>query len=105
MEIDVDISAGEVRVISVEATTANKTVVQGMSWLAGWSLRESTGAATASCHFESGGNLVAMVSLASGGADTQWIGGHGVKCRQDITLVIDSGSVEGAVYAVFEKAW
>lgn len=104
-EIDIDISIGDVQVISVPTTTVSQQIIQGKCWLAGWSFRETTGAAAASCHFTSGGNFVGAIALAQGASDTRWLGEHGVRIPQDVELVVDSGSVEGAVYVAFEKAW
>lgn len=69
--------------------------------LAGWSLRETSGAATATVRLldgpDKGGALLAAVALAAGGTANQWLmpGGasYGAGVYVDIT-----GSVEGVVY-------
>lgn len=70
--------------------------------LVGWSLRESTGGATAAVRLIDGGDAtgqnVAAISLASGGSDHEGIGPDGPLCNQGLFLQIVSGSVEGSLW-------
>lgn len=104
-QVEIEISSGDIDVISVPVTTVSVTLLEGGGFLAGWSLRETTGAATATVEVTSGGNPVAEISLSSGGSDTQWLGDHGVEVNQDITMDVISGSVAGAFYVAYRKPW
>jgi len=103
MDIDIEISVSDLRPVSIPVTTTGQPVVQGAAWLAGWSLMETTGAATASFQLTSNGNLVGVVTLLANGSSNVWFGEKGIFCRGDITLTVLSGSIKGAVYATFLK--
>lgn len=103
MEIDVEISVSNLRPIQIPTTVTGQPVIQGNAWLAGWSLLETTGAAGASCELKSNGNTVAVIGIGSGLSSNIYYGDKGIYCRGDITLVVLSGSVRGAVYATYLK--
>lgn len=96
--VDIEIAVGELTVISVPATNAGGQIVAGPVHLAGWSLRETTGAAVAEVEFTSGGNPVGESSMTAGGSDSRWFGMPGLAVSSDITLSVAAGSVKGAVY-------
>ena len=70
--------------------------------LCGWSLHETTGAATALVQLWDGngvgGVLLATVELAAGGTDNHTTGPHGLQVRQGVTPVVVSGSAAGSVW-------
>lgn len=101
MDIDVEISVSNLRAISIPTTAVGQPVLSGTGWLAGWSLIESTGAATATCQISSGGNVIGVIGLAAGASSNIFFGEKGIYCRGDITLTVTAGSVRGAVYATF----
>jgi hypothetical protein len=101
--ISVDVVAGAVVAIPVPVTAADITVLSGYAYLFGYSIRESTGAATATVEIQDGGHPIAELSLGNGGADTRWFGPMGVCVRSDITLHILSGSITGAIYAGYSR--
>ena len=103
-ELDVEISAGPVRPVSIPATTVDVPVLGGDGMLFGWSLRESTGAAVATAEIQIGGNPVAEIGLAAGGVSNAWFGPLGIDMPGNITLHMIAGSVTGAVYAVFHRS-
>lgn len=100
--LEIEITVADVTVVSVPTTTAGQEIASGRCWLAGWSLRETTGAATAEVEFTSGGNPVGESSMIAGGSDTHWLGDHGIGVSGDVTLNVISGSVRGAVYVAVE---
>lgn len=102
-DIDVEITVANVTVISVPVTATSQEIASGRVWLAGWSLRETTGAAAASVEFTSGGNPIGESSMISGGSDTNWLGANGVIINGDVTLNVITGSVKGAVYVAIGR--
>lgn len=97
-ELDIDVILGSTVVVSVPTTTTNQHIASAPCWLVGWSLRETTGAATAEVELSSGGNPIGESSIGNGGSDTRIMSGMGVLVRSDITLTVISGSVRGAIY-------
>ena len=77
-------------------------VVNGAALLYGWSLRETTGAATAQLDIIDGGDatgqLVATVVVPSGGSVADYLAGIGVLCRRGVFVHAVAGSVVGAVW-------
>jgi hypothetical protein len=102
-DIDIEISAGPIRAIPVLTTVTGGIVLGGESWLAGWSLMETTGAAVASATITTGGNVVGVVSLLAGGSQTATLPDLGIYMREDITLNVLAGSMRGAIYAKYYK--
>lgn len=98
MPIDVDITIGPSDVVSVATTTTNQLISAAPCAFVGWSLRETTGGAAAVVEFTSGGNPIGEVSLTAGGSSTSKLSDNGVYVRSDVTLIVISGSVRGAVY-------
>jgi hypothetical protein len=101
--VDIEISVSDVQLISIPADTASELILPSSGWFAGFSLRETTGAAVATVRFTSGNNIVAVVQLAAGASANQWFGDHGFYVGQDVTMNVLAGSVEGAVYAAWAK--
>lgn len=70
--------------------------------LAGFSLRETTGAAPAVVELRDGndnaGALVSVVTLAAGESVRDWFGGDGPSFDYGLVVVRVSGNVDGAVY-------
>jgi hypothetical protein len=89
--------------IPIPTTTADKGLVTRPCLLIGWSLRETTGAGTASVEFEgsqsTAGPIVGEQVLASGGSGNQHIANEGVLCEGGLLLHVVSGSVTGVVWA------
>lgn len=100
---DVEIAVVRVTAISIPTTTTVQEIVSGRCWLAGWSLRETTGAAPAQVEFTSGGNPVAESSMLANASDTHFVGNNGVIIASDVTLNVISGSVRGAVYVAIGR--
>lgn len=96
--VDIEIAVGDLTVISIPATNAGGHLVAGPVHLAGWSLRETTGAAVAEAEFTSGGNPVGESSMTAGGSDSKWFGRPGLAVPSDVTLSVVAGSLKGAVY-------
>lgn len=100
--LEIEITVANVAVVSVPTTTVSQLIAAGRCWLAGWSLRETTGAAPAQVEFTSGGSPVGESSMLANGSDTHWLGDHGIGVHGDVTLNVVSGSVRGAVYVAVE---
>jgi hypothetical protein len=98
-EIDIDISLGGVKVLPVPVTAQDLGLLQGRGELCGWSLRETTGAATATVELQDGGNPLGEIQMAAGAVSNAWFGNPGVEIRSQIFLHVVAGSVTGAVYA------
>lgn len=92
------------RAIAVSSGAAGKPLLQGPCWLTGWSLRETSGAAAATCEFQSGGNPIGEASLAAGASNTQSLSGDGIYAPQGITPVAISGAFTGCIYAKYGRA-
>lgn len=89
--------------IPIPTTTADKALCNRVCLFCGWSLRETTGAATATVEFEASasttGPQVGEQQLASGGTGSQFLGTEGVLCEAGLLLHVISGSVTGVAYA------
>lgn len=83
------------------ADGANALVSASPGRLVGWSIRETTGSATAVVRFRNGTDalqpLIGCVDLAAGGTSTQYFG-PGVSYTEGLYVETLSGSFEGAVY-------
>lgn len=79
-----------------------KSIDWGDWYLAGWSLRETTGAAVAQVDLIDGGDangvMVGSIALAAGGAITATMGGHLLVIRSGLFLAVNAGSVTGALW-------
>lgn len=98
MSVDIDVTFGPAIVVSVATTTTSERLVSSPCSLVGWSLRETTGAASAEVEFTSGNNPIGESSIGPNGSDTHNMSGNGVYVQSDITLNVVSGSVRGAIY-------
>lgn len=82
---------------------ASGLVVGGATLLVGWSVRETTGAAGATVEIRDGssaGTLVGASSLAAGLSETQWAGDRGIGVQGGLFVVLVSGAVTGALWAI-----
>lgn len=90
--------------VTVAATPAGQsaTPLTGGCRLGGWSLVESTGAAAATAELrdgaQSGGDVVAEISLGIGQAESKVTPGKGIKISSALTLVVLTGSVRGSLW-------
>lgn len=103
MPVEVDISIGDVRILSVPGPVATGKLLSGAAWLAGWSFRETGGLAVASLQITSGTNLVASIGLSAGQSDNHFVGRPGIFMREDVSIVVLAGLIEGAIYVTFDK--
>jgi hypothetical protein len=103
MPIEVDISTGDVQILSVPGPATTGKLLSGAAWLTGWSFRETGGLAVAALQITSGGNLVATIGLAAGASSNMSLVRPGIYMREDISIVVVSGLIEGAVYATWDK--
>ena len=102
--LDIEITIGDVRAITVPVTAATVKPIDTLCWLTGWSFRETTGAAVATLELKSGDNVIGEIELASSGSSTQWLGPNGVRCEAGITVNVVAGSVTGCLYAGYAVA-
>jgi len=98
MPVEIDISAADVQSIILPASAGPNQLISGPAQLAGWSIRETTGAASAAVHITTGGNLVAAIGVGAGLSDSHYIGSDGIACPQGISVTVVSGTIEGVVY-------
>jgi hypothetical protein len=79
-----------------------KSIVTGDVYLAGWSLRETTGAAVAQLDLvdggDSGGVIVASIALAAGDSKVATFGGHLLTIQNGLFVAVNAGSVTGALW-------
>lgn len=73
-------------------------------WLAGWSFRETTGAAVAQLDLIDGadgnGVMIASLAVAAGGSVSHTIGGHLLEVRTGLWVTVGAGSVVGALWVM-----
>lgn len=98
MAIEIDISVVDIQPFTIVPGVASQTLIGGGGRLYGWSIRETTGAATAVVRFTSGGNIIATIGLAAGASESRHFGQGGIAAEQDITAVVVAGAIEGAAY-------
>lgn len=71
-------------------------------WVAGWSLLETTGTASAQLSVydghDDGGVPVAQVPLSAGQGTRDFFGGHYLSIKVGLFVIADSGSVSGTLY-------
>lgn len=88
----------------ITAITSAGTVVSGASLLRGWSLKESTGSATAACDIYDGdgtnGLLVATITLRTNESTREVIPGGGIEIRTGLYYVVVAGTIKGSLWAV-----
>jgi hypothetical protein len=76
--------------------------IGGAQLVMGWSLRETTGAATATVEVFDGqdttGQLLASISLNPGQSIRDWLGPGGLETDIGVFVSVLSGSVRGAIW-------
>lgn len=81
---------------------AGKIIVNGGVYLAGWSLRETTGAAVAQLDLidggDAGGVMVASIGLLAGESKVSTFGGHLLTVQNGLFVAVNAGSVTGALW-------
>lgn len=88
--------------LPIPTTNADKPLTTRACILCGWSLRETTGGATATVEFEAAqgtqGPPVGEQQMASGGTGSQVLPDEGVLCEGGVFLHVTSGSVTGCIW-------
>lgn len=88
--------------LPVPTTTADLTLLTMEVRLCGWSLLETTGAASASALIRNGAGaaneIAAAVALAQGSSETIWLGDRGVRCDGGLFLDVLAGSLQGTLW-------
>jgi hypothetical protein len=91
-----------IRAIDIPTSTADRELVQRVCLLVGWSLRETTGSATATAEFfaaqGTAGPRVGEQQMASGASGSLAIANEGVLCEAGVNLHVVSGSVAGCIW-------
>lgn len=84
-------------------TTTSSAIHGGATIVMGWSLRETTGAASAVAEIYDGndttGQLITTISMTSNESTRDWLGPNGVECSRGIYVAVVSGSIKGTVWA------
>lgn len=79
-----------------------KVIVSGDVYLAGWSVRETTGAAVAQLDLVDGGDAtgvtIASIGLAAGESKVSTFGGHLLTIQNGLFVAVNAGSVTGALW-------
>ena len=90
--------------LNFPTTTASETLLNRAGILAGWSIYETTGSATATVDLYdgtgNGGVFMARISLGNGAVSTQAVGTIPLRFSNGLALVVVSGSVAGSVWVV-----
>lgn len=86
--------------------TTDTPIIATQAVILGWSVSETTGAASASFRWVDGRDVngtpaSGIVNLLANESDTEALGDLGIECRRGVFLDVRSGSVEGVVYVVF----
>lgn len=88
--------------VSMPATVAGNTFTMGPVRLMGWSLKETTGAATAAFELYDGndvtGQSLAPVTLQANESIRDWFGATGIICERGLFINVTSGSVRGTLF-------
>lgn len=88
--------------ISIPTITADTNLTSRPCLLCGWSLRETTGAATAAGEFKAGNDNtnpnVGEQALASAGTGSLALMDEGVLCEGGLRIHVVSGSLAGVAY-------
>jgi len=91
--------------VTVPVIAATTNIVGRAVWVTGFSLRESTGAATADVDLVAGadgnGDTLAVVTLAARESVRDVMPGQGVYSNDGVTVKVNAGSVRGCVYVVY----
>lgn len=81
---------------------AGKSIVTGDVYLAGWSIRETTGAAIATVQLfdgnDAGGVPVAEIGIAAGLSSNHSFGGHLLVCRNGLFVNVLAGAIAGSLW-------
>jgi len=89
--------------IPIATTTTDTTLTSKPCLLCGWSLRETTGSAAATCEFDGSrdpaGPTTGEILLAAGTSSSFSLMDEGVLCESGLLLHVISGSVKGVAYA------
>lgn len=95
----VRISGAEYRP-AVDGTGAGARVTVSAGRLAGWCLRETTGAAPAVVRLLDGpgGDVVAEIGIPAGQTATTWLLPGGVSIAYGVAVAVVSGAIAGTVY-------
>lgn len=104
VNLEVEVSSGEVRAVTVPATAADVTVLNGPVQLCGWSLREPTGLASAVAEIQDGNRVLGEVDMPAGSTKTEWLGRDGLHVHGQITVHLVAGSITGCIYARYEDS-
>lgn len=87
--------------VRIVAPGATSQLIGGSGRFLGWSLRETTGAASAVLQFLDGDpaglGILATISLTAGQSTRDWESFHPMPYYQSINLRIVSGAVEGVI--------
>lgn len=93
----------QVKARAIPADGADHQLTTAAGGLFGWSLRETTGAATATVELIDGGNnagqVLAEVVLGAGGSESVWLGPHGIDVQTGLRVHVVAGTVKGAAWA------
>lgn len=99
-KVAVAIVGAEVR--PLRSGLAGKNLSASNGRLMGYTLRETTGAATATMYLRDGtdntGDMLAAIQLAAGESRTDWFGPGGVNFGLGLFWDLVAGSVEGSVF-------
>ena len=80
------------------ATIQDTTLITGAGVFLGWSLRETTGTASADIRIQDIATDLAVCRLASGASETEGPFTDGVPLRNTVKIHVDAGSVQGVVW-------
>ena len=103
VDVSVDALVGTIRPLAIPVTTVDVALISGECVLFGWSLRETTGAAVATCEMQDSGGAIGEIGLAAGGVNTQWFGSLGVHISGQVKLHVVAGSVTGVAYVLYDR--
>ena len=91
-----------VKGVGIGATTTTAQFFTGPARLMGWALRETTGAAGASCDLYDGndvtGGIMVPFTFLANESVRDWLGPNGVLITRGAFLNVLTGSVKGALF-------
>lgn len=103
-DLEIEVEWDHVTTVNVTQASNGQSLVNGPARLAGWSVRETTGAAVAFMELSSGQSIIGEASMPAGQNDSHYTGSGGVYCPQGVTVSAIGGSFTGCVYLQIYKA-
>ena len=96
----------EIVPVTIGTTAASVLILSRGVWVCGFTLRETTGGASADVDLIAGAigssDILATVTLTAGQSCRDVLPGRGVYCNDGVSLLVNAGSVRGALWVAWQ---